>query len=816
MIPTKQTIQISRVVLETPFSGRIELASDWNEEVLPSFILKGEKDRFLEVSPSAPHEFGLENGFFGIDGKVICFCIRLDEIPEDVDDPIYIGGSFNRWGDVVGQPEWELERGELHGVDVLLWKGPIEILEGDTLRQFKFITASGQWLEASEDATNLVYDGDKNRNHQILEHCSGRHWFSFALSEKLDLSVDHQVDLAVSSDEESGVTLRPGKFFYELKSDLEMGAIVSAKKTVFRLFAPRAKWVKVGVFTKLENAQAAKWHDLHRLEDGAWELTLDENLHGCFYWYRLDGPHNEFGHFDGEKDILDPYALASVNREGPGIILGKEQVARRDRPPFKTPFWQDLVITEAHVRDLIAEAPIEMSEEERFGFSGLLKWIQSPIFYPGKLGVNAIELQPVQAFDRKEGDEYHWGYMPVNYFSPDGGYGLDSSRGSAVTEFQEVVDALHERGFSVILDVVYNHVGEPNHLLFIDKLYYFEIEQNGDLKNWSGCGNDLRCRSAMSRRLIIDSLLHFIRFYRVDGFRFDLAELIGVEVLQEVEEALKAICPEVVLIAEPWSFKGHIAKKLRKTGFASWNDSYRDFLRAFVGGHGDGKGAEYFLKGSPVHFASWPAQTINYVESHDDEVWIDIITENEGKNGFLPTFSDVRRTHLMVAYLMMSLGVPMLHSGQDFMRSKHGVHNTYLRGDLNALDYNRLLQFSGTHAYFANWIKFRLSGWGELVRLYSPPSDGYFSFNFEGEKSSFAVVYNADGSFGERRLLFAINPYEEDAYIPLGNWKDFEWQQIADNEVFLTGGSRDLTLSIRGGNLYLPPLGCGLWVIDSI
>ncbi len=475
MISTKQTIQISRAVLQTPFSGRIELASDWNEEVLPSFILKGEKDRFLEVSPSSPHEFGLENGFFGIDGKVICFCIRLDEIPDDVDETIYIGGSFNRWGDVIGQPEWELERGELHGVDVLLWKGPIEILEGDTLRQFKFITASGQWLEASEEATNLVLDSDKNRNHQILQDRSGRHWFSFTVPEKLDLSVDYQVDLAVSSDEASGVTLRPGKFFYELKSDLEMGAIVSAKKTVFRLFAPRAKWVKVGVFERLEDTQSAKWHDLKRLEDGAWELALDESLHGCFYSYRLDGPHNEFSHFDGEKDILDPYALASITREGPGIILDKEQVARRDRPPFKTPFWQDLVIAEAHVRDLIAEAPTEMSEEERFGFSGLIKWIQSPIFYPGKLGVNAIELQPVQAFDRKEGDEYHWGYMPVNYFSPDGGYGLDSFRGSAVMEFQEVVDTLHERGFSIILDVVYNHVGEPNHLLCIDKLYYFEL-----------------------------------------------------------------------------------------------------------------------------------------------------------------------------------------------------------------------------------------------------------------------------------------------------------------------------------------------------
>ncbi|MBL4575714.1 MAG: glycoside hydrolase family 1, partial [Opitutaceae bacterium] len=642
MISIKQNIQILRAVLETPSSGRIEIMSDWNEEILPSFILKGDSDNFLQVSPLHPHEFGLKNGFFGIEGKVICFCVSLDEIPEDIVEPIYVGGSFNRWGDVIGQPEWEMERTHLYGVDVLLWKGPIEILEGDSVRQFKFITSSGQWLDVAEDASNLVLDGDGNPNYLVLEHCTGRHWFSFTLPEELDLSVNYQVDLAVPSDNTKAVTLRPGKFFYELKSELEMGAIVSGEQTVFRLFAPRAKWVKVVIFEQLNEPKSEEWYDLKRLEDGAWELHLEKDLHGCFYWYHLDGPCNEFCHLDAETNVLDPYALAVVSREGPGIILDKERVSNDGCLEFKAPSWQDLVIMESHVRDLISEAPAGLSNNERRGFSGLKKWIQEPDFYLGQLGVNAIELQPVQAFDRKEVDEYHWGYMPINYFSPDAGYGLDSAHGSAVTELKEVVDAFHQRGMAVILDVVYNHVGEPNHLLFIDKLYYFELEQDGALKNWSGCGNDLRCRSAMSRRLIIDSLLHFIRFYRIDGFRFDLAELIGFEVLQEIEGALKAVCPEIILIAEPWSFKGHIAKDLRETGFSSWNDSYRNFLRSYVKGKGDREGSEYFLKGSPGHFASWPAQTVNYVESHDDEVWIDIITENENGNGFSPTGNDVR------------------------------------------------------------------------------------------------------------------------------------------------------------------------------
>jgi hypothetical protein len=195
----------------------------------------------------------------------------------------------------------------------------------------------------------------------------------------------------------------------------------------------------------------------------------------------------------------------------------------------------------------------------------------------------------------------------------------------------------------------------------------------GQLTNWSGCGNDLRCSSAMTRRLIIDSLVHFVTYYGVDGFRFDLAELIGVDVLREIERALKAVKPDAILIAEPWSFRGHIAAALRDTGFASWNDGYRNFLRDYVRGNGGRDSAAYFLRGSPWHFARWPAQTVNYTESHDDHTWIDVITENADFQGMTPTARDIRRTHLMIAFLMASIGVPMLAAGQDFLRSKGGV-----------------------------------------------------------------------------------------------------------------------------------------------
>ena len=511
--------------------------------------------------------------------------------------------------------------------------------------------------------------------------------------------------------------------------------------------------------------------------------------------------------------MLDPYAQAAVTHNGPGIVLDPAWVGKADHG-FKVPAWQDLVIAEAHVRDLVANAPLALSADERLGFTGLRKWIESPDFYLKKLGVNAVELQPVQEFDNLTREEYHWGYMTCNWFAPASAYSADPARASGVKELQELVAAFHRQGMAVILDVVYNHAGEPAHLLYIDKLYYFELGDDGSLSNWSGCGNDTRCRSAMMKRLIIDSCVHLLETYGVDGFRFDLAELIGVDVLRDVETALKRAKPDVVLIAEPWSFRGHIAAALRPTGWASWNDGYRDFLRDYVWGRGAADKLEYFLKGSPWHFAFWPAQTVNYTESHDDRTWLDVITENRDNNGSYPTLNDVRRTHLMAAITFTSVGIPQLASGQDFLRSKNGMNNTYKRGDMNALDYRRLRRYPGTHEYFAAWIAFRRSERGKLLRRYSRPGEGFFRAIYGTEKLALVLIYNADGTEGPHKLMFAINPTPDDVTVPIGEVADNDWKMVADHECFY---ARDRPTPFYGKvtqDLLIPGLGCGLWITE--
>jgi pullulanase/glycogen debranching enzyme len=427
-----------------------------------------------------------------------------------------------------------------------------------------------------------------------------------------------------------------------------------------------------------------------------------------------------------------------------------------------------------------------------------------------KLGVNCVELQPVHEFDNRTREEYHWGYMTVNFFAPASAYGRDPAKASQVKELQELVAAFHRQGIAVVIDVVYNHVGEPAHLLFIDKLYYFELNDDGALTNASGCGNDLRCRSAMATRLIIDSLVHLIEIYGVDGFRFDLAEIIGVNVLREVEAAVKQVKPDVILIAEPWSFRGHIAAELRPTGYASWNDGYRNFLRDYVRGAGAADKLEYFLKGSPWHFAYWPAQTVNYTESHDDRTWLDMITENSDCNGHHPTLNDRRRTHLMAAILFTSVGIPLMAAGQDFLRSKYGVNNTYQRGDLNALDYHRLVRFPATHAYFAGWIAFRRSARGSLLRQWSRPSEGFFKCFAQAGWPGLVALFNADGSQGRSRLLFAINPHVEDMTIPVGEYAGWDWELVADHECFYHEGGHPPGEMVTP-DLFIPGLGCSLW-----
>jgi pullulanase len=831
--PTRKIVQ---AWLTTPTTGVIELAQDWREPTMPALALTGGV-AFAALTRVPDHTYGCESGYFVSPHGEIFFFLQLDHHPEIEPDAdvVYLAGDFNDWQKAVGQAEWALLPASLDGERVLLWSGPAERFLARPGLRFKFVTGQSRWLDVPASAPNAVRDDFGNINRAIDPARTGQHLFHFNLVAPVELAKPWRVEWTQGRGE--GAPLRPDGDFFELRSELPLGAIVGKKTTVFRLFAPRASHVEVCVCAGLEQQKAPHRYPLTRRAEpppagnsataepaansgenapvgpwqGVWEVTLNLNLHGWFYWYHIDGPNDEFGAFDPPQRVLDPYALAVVNRDGPGIVLDPAWVGKGDRH-FRTPGWQDLVIAEAHVRDLMARAPVTVPAGERLGFTGLRHWVESPDFYLHRLGVNCVELQPVTENDAATREEYHWGYMPANWFAPASDYSLAPTGASGVPELQALVSALHRRGLAVLLDVVFNHVGVSPSLMFIDKLYYFEVGPTGRLANWSGCGNDVRARSAMAKRLIIDSCRHLIETYGVDGFRFDLAELLGVDVLREIEAALKRVKHDVILIAEPWSFRGHIAGALRDTGWASWNDGYRDFVRDYVRGGSTAAQLEYYLKGSPWYFAKWPAQTVNYAESHDDRTWIDQITENANNNGQQPTANDRRRTQLMAAILFASIGIPMIAAGQDFLRTKQGVTNTYQRGDLNALDYRRIHRFPGTHAYFAEWIAFRRSDRGRLLRQWSRPSEGFFRSFVAKDSTALALLYNADRSQGPEHLLFAINPTLVDVTISLdAETVSRPWRQVADHERFFADGMLGMSQPVES-ELFLPALGCGLWI----
>jgi pullulanase len=810
--------RLVRAWLDSLSSGIVEFDRNWDLPAPPAIALSGA----VEVTSfgRAPDLAAAKTyRYFERDPSTFGFALPLKRGGgvDPAKDKVYVAGSFNGWQASVGSDDWRLKLEELDGETLLLWTGPADkVLSGGEIL-FKFVTGENQWLHPRDDAPNCVRDEAGIFNRFVDPNRTGAHLWRFELAESLDLAGAWTV--AAGSDPSTGAQpLVPGDFFFDLGTDLPLGAVVSARATTFRIFAPRAESVTLHACHDLADRKTAGTFPLARRSDtdgasGIWEVELDRNLHGWFYWYAMDGVEGTSGKVVTRTDILDPYALAAVDRLGPGIVLDRSWIGRGDGE-FRTPPWQDLVIVEAHVRDMAAKAPIKATPAERRGFTGLTKWVESPEFYLHHLGVNCVELQPVQEFDNKTPEEYHWGYMTNAYFAPASGFSLAPAEASGVRELQGLVKAFHGRGIAVILDVVYNHVGEPAHLMAIDRRYYFEQDPAGNLANWSGCGNDIRTSAAMAKRLIIDSCAHLIEAYGVDGFRFDLAELIGVEVLKEIESALKKVKPGVILIAEPWSFRGHIAGALRDTGWASWNAGFRNFVKEYVRAGAPAERLEYFLRGSPWYFAKWPAQTVNYTESHDDRTWLDSITENPGFDGTNPAPNDIRRTHLMAAILFMSVGLPMLAEGQDFLRSKGGLGNTYQRGDVNALDYKRMYRNLGSHAYFADWIAFRRSTRGRLLRHFSRPSEGFFRF-FNGGGAPLAVLLNADQSKGSDRLLFAINPTTADVTISIGDVAGMgAWRQIADCDRFIHSGSRAATRKVEA-DLEIPALGCVLWLAGS-
>ena len=462
-----------------------------------------------------------------------------------------------------------------------------------------------------------------------------------------------------------------------------LGAHVANGKTYFSVYSPDATEVKLHLF-KTATAKQGVTHAMKKAENGIWSVALPGSLYGTYYAYTTDGPKTPGFLFDPERFLSDPYAFANVDHDGKSIVVDRS--FKWTDQGFKPPASKDAIIYEMHVKDFTAHKSSNVTGPHKGGYLGMLHGRDSNIVlgHLRQLGVNVIELMPIHEFDNNfAGVTNHWGYMTSHFFAPECSFATGKS-GQAVKELKTLINGLHKEGFAVILDVVFNHTAEGDHrglaLNFkgFDNPGYYRLMDNRKFYwNGTGCGNEMRTENPMTGKMILDSLKYWMKEYHVDGFRFDLGTIIDKKTMQRIIDEL----PEsTILTAEPWAAdwqRNQWGKSdFRNTRLAKWNDDYREKMRAFVDGNGNRNDVMTVMAGSCFWWTAKPAESLNYLEAHDG------YTLNDLYHG------DKKKTRLAAIVLLTAQGVPMIHAGQEFNRSKRGNHNSYDQdNDINYIDW---------------------------------------------------------------------------------------------------------------------------------
>lgn len=646
---------------------------------------------------------------------------------------------------------------------------------------------------------------------------------------ELDFSQNLKLEV-IGIDPERAVSrplLLDGIFRTAFISEKPLGPRVEGNppQTVFRIFSPRARKV---VLKRFEDHQMKRpLGEVQGLKDtdGVWEMRIPGTHWGTFYGFTIDGPTGEGEGFNPKKIWPDPYARAGVYHTGLSLLKDMTQPTDLFKgwtdQNYTTPKMEDLVIWEASVRDLTSHVSSKVEAGERGKFAGLRKTavLGSGIDHMKALGINAVEFLPIFEFDDEPPGSYHWGYMTSLYFAPDAWYGT-SPFGAQVDECKSLIDTLHGKDIAVVLDVVYNHTGEPHVFMGADRKYFHRHDGNLSLLNFSGCGNDFKSENPMARRMIIDSLEFWVREYHVDGFRFDLAELLDLETLHQIEKRLRAIKPDIILIAEPWSFRGTLKGQLKGTSWTSWNDDFRNRVKEGAAGKGKSHELAEVLTGSMNLWTANPLESVNYVESHDNYTLIDHLTTQAGHDGSHPTPLDIQRDLLCAAATLLSPGIPMIAQGQEMLRSKRGNENSYNAGDaVNAVDYSLREKFPDVFAFYQGLIQFRLSDGGRLLRTVNMADVGtevFYSHHVAG-----VAILRKEVTDSKHQLLLLFNfdqskPARFHLKLPAGTW----CRRIGSGKAFPPGSisMRELRVSRSEQEnvaLDVPPIGVEAWVLKK-
>ena len=695
-------------------------------------------------------------------------------------ETVAVAGNFTGWDGQGGyNGKWRLKPSEAEG----LWElsaqlDGMRLPDGEHDRVFKFVVGGTNWLNPPADAPNLVIDEDGVTNLKVdLAHTGGAE-IRVHTAEDLDVRQNYTLRIDGLEDRPIGVQTTPGAVLDKFVSTKPLGVTFDRERgtTTYRMFAPRATDVWLCFFNR---AEAMAWlpefkrfrpdveYRMRRdAQDGTWALTLNGLDFGKYYGFRVAGPDGNGEVFDPYHVIGDPYARAAATANGLSIVVDplatNQWFGGWTDGAWKTPAPQDLVVYECHVRGQTIHPSSGLPSGLRGKFEGLRRSIGMDvgIGHAKALGATAVELLPVAEFSESD-DPYNWGYSTTYFFAPESSYASNATNGAAYYEFKQLVNDLHRAGLAVIMDVVYNHVGGPNVFALADKKAYFRLLPDLTFSNHSGCGNDVRTEFPMMRRLIVDNILYYMQEFHVDGFRFDLAELIDMFTMMDIIKAAREVNPDVILISEPWSpGRGENKYMLKGTGWSAWNNDFRYAAKDFVRGGGDRAWLRGAIFGSVGTWAQNPLQPVNYLESHDDMAFADEIASASNHDGRVLTAQDAALNRLAATILFTSLGRTMVYEGQEFLRSKWGINNTYNRGDaVNAIrwtDRERPLA-AEAEGYYAGLMHLRMSDEGSAFRVASRPPPSYYQWLLPANKRLLGYVVNVPELHAGRGFIVLLN-----------------------------------------------------------
>ncbi|WP_158211722.1 type I pullulanase [Alkalihalobacterium alkalinitrilicum] len=603
-------------------------------------------------------------------------------------------------------------------------------------------------------------------------------------------------------------------FYYE---DNDLGATYSQSSTTFKVWAPTATEVRLIVFNEWQEEKGIEI-PMVRKQKGVWKLSLPGDQNGLFYLYKVcvNGIWNE---------AVDPYAKALTINGLKGMVIDLSKTNPVDWPR-KLPFHKrnETIIYEAHIRDFtIARTSgidkkgkyIGWTEEHTTGSNGTVTGLD----YIKQLGITHVQLLPINDFgsiDEEKQDSYNWGYDPTHFFVPEGSYSIYPEDPYArIIEVKNLISTLHQHQLRVILDVVYNHIyiWQVSDFEKIVPGYFFRYDEKDQISNGTGVGNDIASERKMVQKFILDCVTYWAQEYYVDGFRFDLMGILDLETMKKIADRLYEINPSIVLLGEGWNLPTAYpaekravleqAKMLPNISF--FNDRFRDRLKGssfnhldkgFINGNAEQtESTKEVISGTMGMFHphdqlfSNPQQSINYIECHDNHTLWDKLTLSNGGD---PEAFRYKMHRLGTSIVLTAQGIPFIHAGQEFFRTKYGVENSYNAPDsINAFDWDRKAKFIDNVEYIKglNSIRkkhpaFRLNSMEQVEKhmkpFHTPPHViGYMLDNLSGidEWNRIAVIHNGSWSTIELNLpykgeWFVIVDDERADLIPLYSEKE--------------------------------------------